>query len=394
MSHITDSRLFEYLTTLELMRDGVNPETAEVAAYADVTGHIAECAACEERLLDLIAEIASTHAAIRSLRPHIAATPDGPHGCSPGATPPPSVPGRMRREGGERLRGPTFDNESEQKLPIDKPRSAAEPGRDEGPTVRDRSGAIHGTTCARAGLRGGYIVSALLLVGVGTLAWRFLPPAKRSEEPAWIVSSAHLNVLPVATAPRDPAGAPAAVQGNGSPIAEVGKTDQLVTSEGSTIVPRDRVSMEGRTRALAEVAPPSLPTPSGASQRTHCGSLFFVTGSERLTPEAKAVVAELARRASLNGSPLVAIEGYSSPEPIRRSRFRDNWELSQARANAVKQELMAHGVAEDRIEAIGMGPRAGGGSLASAMRADVFLTGEQARGRGAASYVAIGNAIP
>ncbi len=51
----------------------------------------------------------------------------------------------------------------------------------------------------------------------------------------------------------------------------------------------------------------------------------------------------------------VGIEGHTDNQPIRRSGWKSNWELSTARALSVLHYLSGKGVAEPRMEAIGYG---------------------------------------
>jgi flagellar motor protein MotB len=49
------------------------------------------------------------------------------------------------------------------------------------------------------------------------------------------------------------------------------------------------------------------------------------------------------------------VEGHTDDQPIRVSKWASNQELSVARADAVKQYLIAHGVDQDRITTKGFG---------------------------------------
>ncbi|HET6175197.1 MAG TPA: flagellar motor protein MotB [Gaiellales bacterium] len=51
----------------------------------------------------------------------------------------------------------------------------------------------------------------------------------------------------------------------------------------------------------------------------------------------------------------VRIEGYTDNIPVSSSQFRSNWELSSARANAVLEFMLGHGVAARRLSTAGYG---------------------------------------
>lgn len=83
------------------------------------------------------------------------------------------------------------------------------------------------------------------------------------------------------------------------------------------------------------------------------GDGAFATGSAALLPEREALVGRIADAlAQVRGNVLVT--GHTDDQPIARSmRFPTNWHLSQARAETVRDLLVAHGVATRRVRAEG-----------------------------------------
>ena len=55
-------------------------------------------------------------------------------------------------------------------------------------------------------------------------------------------------------------------------------------------------------------------------------------------------------------SNLVDVVGHTDTDPIKKSKWRDNWQLSAERALAVSGYLIKRGIPEDRIRAVGCGP--------------------------------------
>jgi chemotaxis protein MotB len=53
---------------------------------------------------------------------------------------------------------------------------------------------------------------------------------------------------------------------------------------------------------------------------------------------------------------LVDVVGHTDTDPIKKSKWRDNWQLSAERALTVSGYLMKRGIPEDRIRAVGCGP--------------------------------------
>jgi chemotaxis protein MotB len=52
----------------------------------------------------------------------------------------------------------------------------------------------------------------------------------------------------------------------------------------------------------------------------------------------------------------IDVVGHTDTDPIKKSKWRDNWQLSAERALAVSGYLIKRGIPEDRIRAVGCGP--------------------------------------
>jgi outer membrane protein OmpA-like peptidoglycan-associated protein len=79
--------------------------------------------------------------------------------------------------------------------------------------------------------------------------------------------------------------------------------------------------------------------------------LYFDTGSSRLRPDSAAKLQEFAAALPAAGNPDVTVSGYTDNVGNADSNMR----LSQARANAVKADLIQKGVGSDRCTAQGYG---------------------------------------
>ena len=82
----------------------------------------------------------------------------------------------------------------------------------------------------------------------------------------------------------------------------------------------------------------------------------FASGSADLTPEAVAIMKQIAGVNSENNSE-ITVSGHTDDVPlIFGSRYRDNWDLAAARSASVVQSLSADGIITDaRLEAISYG---------------------------------------
>lgn len=97
--------------------------------------------------------------------------------------------------------------------------------------------------------------------------------------------------------------------------------------------------------------------------------VLFAQGSATLNPGAGKVLEPLAKLfAGMPNSVLVS--GHTDDKPLVRSRLRDNWELSAARAFSVGQFLVERGLPPERFHARGYGEqRPLGSNLTSEGRA-------------------------
>ena len=90
------------------------------------------------------------------------------------------------------------------------------------------------------------------------------------------------------------------------------------------------------------------------------GDGLFAPGSSTLVPEREAQLGRIGDAlAQLGGNVLVT--GHTDSQPIRSARFPSNWHLSEERAKSVRELLIAHKVAAERLRAEG---RADGEALA------------------------------
>ena len=82
----------------------------------------------------------------------------------------------------------------------------------------------------------------------------------------------------------------------------------------------------------------------------------FASGSADLTPEAIAIMKQIAGVNAENDSE-ITVSGHTDDVPlIFGSRYRDNWDLAAARSASVVQSLSSDGViSDDRLEAISYG---------------------------------------
>jgi chemotaxis protein MotB len=99
------------------------------------------------------------------------------------------------------------------------------------------------------------------------------------------------------------------------------------------------------------------PRRSGGGERFELGGdILFGSGSATLgAPAKKELDKVIAQIKSRHPSSDVRVEGYSDSQPIKKSKWKSNQELSEARAAAVRQYLVQRGISSSRVESVGYG---------------------------------------
>ncbi len=84
--------------------------------------------------------------------------------------------------------------------------------------------------------------------------------------------------------------------------------------------------------------------------------LLFKSGSDKVDPKGKEALKSLAKVLKSTSDITVEIEGHTDNVPIKTKQFKDNWELSTARANSIVRMLTKdYGFDPRRITASGRG---------------------------------------
>lgn len=86
------------------------------------------------------------------------------------------------------------------------------------------------------------------------------------------------------------------------------------------------------------------------------GDVLFASGKVELRNESKQTLANVANVIRREfPSQTIRVEGYTDTDPIRKSGWKDNLELSLQRAAAVHRYLQEQGISPDRMYAAGFG---------------------------------------
>jgi len=82
--------------------------------------------------------------------------------------------------------------------------------------------------------------------------------------------------------------------------------------------------------------------------------VLFASGSATLNPDAERVLSQLAETLTGFGNS-IRVEGHTDDVPIQGGLYRDNWDLSAARAGAVGRVLVAKRLDPSRFAVLGFG---------------------------------------
>lgn len=151
-----------------------------------------------------------------------------------------------------------------------------------------------------------------------------------------------------------------------------------MTTQGRGDLDRQLLAAQGEidalNRQLAEMPEPQLAapgwtdTPSGAMIAID-SSVLFAPGKVTLRPEAQRTLDGIVSTLQGEyGDKDVIVFGHTDNQPIRKSGWEDNWQLSSERALAVVRYLQKKGVDTSRLAAAGSGeyrPRAANDSAAN-----------------------------
>ena len=104
------------------------------------------------------------------------------------------------------------------------------------------------------------------------------------------------------------------------------------------------------------------------------GDILFSSGKVSLKNSAKGTLNQIASVIQ-NEYPgnTIRVEGYTDSDPIRKSKWKDNLELSLQRAAAVHRQLQSQGISADNMYAAGFGAARSQGTKAKSRRVQIVV---------------------
>jgi chemotaxis protein MotB len=143
--------------------------------------------------------------------------------------------------------------------------------------------------------------------------------------------------------------------------------ERNAAEERALLAQRDVEDCRGKLAAMpppstpAQAAPGWTPVPGGA-MTTLSEDLLFAPGEITLRPEARKTLDQIVQTIESQYSEKdILLFGHTDNQPIKKSKWKDNWELSSQRSLAVVRYLAEHGIDHNRLVAAGAGehwPRA------------------------------------
>ena len=115
-------------------------------------------------------------------------------------------------------------------------------------------------------------------------------------------------------------------------------------------------------------------SPRGEVTVTVPGDVLFSSGSVVLKTKAKSTLGQIAGVLnSQYAANAIRIEGYTDTDPISKSKWKDNEELSAQRALAVERHLGSRGVSKDRMYSAGFGASKQKGTKSKSRRVEIVV---------------------
>jgi len=107
---------------------------------------------------------------------------------------------------------------------------------------------------------------------------------------------------------------------------------------------------------LSNIEGATVDVKAGQTTVNFIGDALFDPGKATLKESAKSSLNKVAAalKKEYNGKP-IKVQGHTDSDPIRHSKWSSNQELSQARADAVRQYLVSKGVDTSRVSSEGFG---------------------------------------
>jgi chemotaxis protein MotB len=141
------------------------------------------------------------------------------------------------------------------------------------------------------------------------------------------------------------------------------ETLPIIKPKNTEPLKREREKMTNVARDIMSVLEPLVREGKVRVTQTSRGisieinaSLLFGQGEARLNADSLEALRAIAEVLKVD-THAIQVEGFTDNIPIKNPAFPSNWELSATRASTVARLFMENGVDENRITAVGQGPK-------------------------------------
>jgi chemotaxis protein MotB len=146
--------------------------------------------------------------------------------------------------------------------------------------------------------------------------------------------------------------------------------------------------LESRANAVQAEAAKASPsskngwiTAPGVAMISVSSDLLFGSGKAELTSAGRSKISEIAREIRKEyPSRDIYVIGHTDSDPIRKTKWKDNWELSAERALTVTRVLQSSGVSGKQLMAAGRAEYQPEGSKAKNRRVEIYAVEKSGRG--------------
>jgi chemotaxis protein MotB len=140
----------------------------------------------------------------------------------------------------------------------------------------------------------------------------------------------------------------AVAEANANAMAEDDKVKMMAKEAADKAM---NAAMEADKRAQEAAKQAELAKQLPVTSEPTVFAVYFDPGKINIKTEGEAELEKAASMIKENPNAVIKVEGNADNTPVVRSKYRNNWLLSQARADAVKKYLVEKlGISEDRIK--------------------------------------------
>jgi chemotaxis protein MotB len=151
------------------------------------------------------------------------------------------------------------------------------------------------------------------------------------------------------------------VKAEGDAESERAKAEALearlaLANNGATAAPGSKIDIGSLRRQFQDTGVQVMEREGGGATLVIASDITFNPGRADLNRKAEATLGKVVRTLKeTKGVGRIVVEGHTDSDPIRKSGFKSNEELSLARANSVQHFLVAQGIDEEIVEVAGYG---------------------------------------